>query len=200
MAAARAKGEGKLSTVRQIALVPMPDEPASVRKRRLRAQKKAGPLWAGTAAEQNVEAEARDRARGYERKRVMRAEQGSQIDRYRKRGSIDLPQFHAAEKLANLFAGSGLNPKLTANWDTTFGGNSGLPGMGPTAREYMLAMQAVGIILSPVLVHVVFQDQSAVSWAVALGKPQKDGMAALRLALDALCFHWRFKKPPHEWS
>jgi hypothetical protein len=167
-------------------------------RRMLKAQDRPRTVDPITAAEERIEERARGQDAAYKRKRAMRADKGTQIDRYHSRGSIDGPQKTAAEKLAQLFSSSGLNPKVTANWDSTFSGGAQSPGMGPTAREYMLAMQAVGIILSSVVVWVVLQDHSAESWAQKTGKPEKDGIAALRLGLDALAVHFRLRSPPQK--
>ena len=58
------------------------------------------------------------------------------------------------------------------------------------AASFATAMRAVGIVLSPVLAHVVLNGRSAHSWASDRGRPTEDGIAALRLALDALVAHY----------
>jgi hypothetical protein len=168
------------------------NRPRSELRRIVQTRQNAGTIWAGKAAEERVQEAGDALAREYERKRVKRADKKTQIELYHPR-SIDLAQKNAAEKLKSDWQNSGLNPRVVAAYDSAVGGGgNNMPGMGTTARDYMLAMQAVGMILSPVLVHVVIEDQSAESWAQLKGKPLKDGIAALRLALDALCEHYRF--------
>lgn len=116
-----------------------------------------------------------------ERRRIRTAEAVPVIDRYKRRGEITDEQHRAAERLWSDFVRSGFNP-----WARSFaegGGGFGpkTPGMGPRAVEYNQAMQAVGITLSPVLVHVVIYDN-----------PLEGGMTieALRIALDRLYVHY----------
>jgi hypothetical protein len=53
---AKAKGDSAEALLRRISKIPMPEEPASVRRRRLRAARQPKPtLWAGDAAELAIE-------------------------------------------------------------------------------------------------------------------------------------------------
>lgn len=52
------------------------------------------------------------------------------------------------------------------------------------------AMRGVGRTLWPVLVWVAIEGGSATGWARAVSRPDEDGMAVLRVALDALSAHY----------
>ena len=58
-------------------------------------------------------------------------------------------------------------------------------------RRFEAALQAVGQWLSPILVHVAICDLSPSDWSRDRGFPPRDGIAILRLALDALRWHYR---------
>lgn len=61
-------------------------------------------------------------------------------------------------------------------------------------RAYGRAVVAMGNQLAPVAVWVIIAGRSAKAWAERAGKPQDDGIAALRLALDALVDHYGLRK------
>lgn len=142
-----------------------------------------------------AEGKSRRAAAEHERAVVIprRVEKTTMLERYRRRGSIDSRQHRAAERLQELHAHSGYAPRLVAGYGAGSGGAPPGPGLGPTSAEYAAAMRAVGIILSPVLVAVVLEDRAAEAWALSTNRPGKDGIAALRLALDALVEHFGYK-------
>lgn len=197
--AARAKGEGKLSTVARIALVPMPEEPASVRRRRLRAQAKAGTVWAGTAAEQAVAERERQKAKEHELviNKPRRAMLKPQVERLFIDGVIDEQQHRSAERLMRDFETSGFKPGVVASYDGVGIGGAGMIGTGPTAKEYMNAMTAIGPALQPVVIAVLFFDVSPAQWAEANSRGMRnDGVPLLRAGLDNLAFYYGFKRSP----
>lgn len=57
--------------------------------------------------------------------------------------------------------------------------------------RFKAAVDAMGPMLWPVVLWVVVTGRSAAEWAKAVSKPQTDGIAALRLGLDALVTHYR---------
>jgi Domain of unknown function (DUF6456) len=63
-------------------------------------------------------------------------------------------------------------------------------------RRFEKALQAVGKWLSPVLIHVAILDEAPCHWAERYGRPAKDGIACLRLALDALMVHYGMRSWP----
>jgi hypothetical protein len=56
--------------------------------------------------------------------------------------------------------------------------------------NFRAALDAMGPVLWPVVLWVVVSGRSAAEWAKSAGKPQTDGIAALRLGLDALVRHY----------
>lgn len=116
----------------------------------------------------------------------------SAMERYWVRSEITQQQFRDGERLLNDWLLSGLDPQITAAYDAAFAHAcmAPVPGTGPGYTFYAAAMRAVGQILSPVLCHVVLHGYPASSWAESIHRPSKDGIAALRLALDALALHY----------
>jgi hypothetical protein len=197
MAAARQKGEGKLSTVRQIAALPMPEEPASVRRRRLKAAGRTVDCL--TAAKQAVADADRRRAKEHELDYVIpkRVAAKSQIERLFDDGTVDEQQKRAADRLLSDFATSGFEPGVIASYSGAGVGGAGMIGSGPTAREYMMAMIAIGPALVPVVIAVLWFDVSPSVWAGKNGRQNaKDGVPMLRAALDNLAIHYGMKRSP----
>jgi hypothetical protein len=118
----------------------------------------------------------------------------AQIDRLFDAGSINERQHRAAQKLLELYQDSGFEPRVIAAYDTTVGYGAGMIGSGPKAREYSEAMQAVGMVLSPVLVVVVFYGWSPSQWAANKGYPRNYGMPMLHAALDMLAAHFEGRR------
>jgi hypothetical protein len=145
------------------------------------------------AAELAVEERDRARVRALEvRTAPLRlVARQSALERYFVRGEVSPAQYHDGERLLRDWVSSGLEPQITGAYgDQLTSTSPPVPGIGPAYPYYTAAMRAVGIILSPVLAHVVLHSQSASSWAESIGRPRTDGIAALRLALDALgCFY-----------
>lgn len=143
------------------------------------------------AAELAVDEADAERARRNE-KRILSRRTGSVMDRYLKRGEVNRQQYADGERLWSDYMQSGLTATVTGSYgQSTPGTGQPTPGCGPRYAKYRDAMRAVGIILSPVLAHVVLQGLSASSWAIEHHRPISDGIVALRLALDALGAHYR---------
>ena len=146
------------------------------------------------AAELAVEQADRARARRME---ILTAEgrvvaRQTPLERYLARQEVTREQYHHAEHLLRDWLSSGLEPHITGAYgDQLTGVGPPVPGTGPAYAYYTAAIRAVGIVLSPVLVHVVLLGFSARSWAETAARPPTDGMPALRLALDALGEHYR---------
>jgi hypothetical protein len=144
------------------------------------------------AAEMIVDEEDAERAkRDAKRQGVKRARQ-TPMERYKARGEITSQHFTDAERLWSDYVQSGLTANTTGSYgQSTPGGSAPTPGCGPRYLQYSAAMRAVGIILSPVLVHVVLEGEPADMWAMKNRRPAREGIITLRLALDALGAHYR---------
>ena len=120
----------------------------------------------------------------------------SAMERYLARGEVSGQQYRDGERLLRDWLLSGLEPQITGAYEAAFLGAAIplVPGLGPGWSFYASAMRAVGIILSPVLCHVVLHGCSASSWAEGTQRRRTDGIAALRLALDALGEHYRRRR------
>ena len=120
----------------------------------------------------------------------------SALERYLARGEVSAQQYRDGERLLRDWLLSGLEPQITGAYEAAFLGAAMplVPGLGPGWSFYAAAMRAVGLILSPVLAHVVLHGCSASSWAEETHRPRSDGIAALRLALDALGAHYRGRR------
>lgn len=137
-----------------------------------------------------------------ERVTGFRAVTASPLERMRKRNEVSAWQAACGHLYRSQWEQSGRHePRVTARYaEPTDQGDI----REPTKREldakrkYEAATQAVGIILAPVLVHVVLLECTAASWAEARGHRGRQagiiGMTTLRLALDALGEHYRLQK------
>lgn len=141
-----------------------------------------------TAVEHAIEEADTERARRHPRpKNPVKP-----MERYLARGEVSRLQFDHGERLWADFMRSGLTAIVTGSYVASApSGERVTPGCGPRYAEYRDAMRAVGIILSPVLMHVVLEGRSASSWATEHQRPIGEGIVALRLALDALGAHYR---------
>ncbi len=125
------------------------------------------------------------------------------IEHYRDRNLITKGQEIAAQRLRSDYVvghGGAVIGRLVSSYGDapppSPGGSFSPPYTAAEGRqEYSTAMQAVGQILSPILVHVVIDGKTAASWAEGRGKQgsgaAQDGMTTLRLGLDALAQHYR---------
>lgn len=112
-------------------------------------------------------------------------------DRYWRRGLITERQHVAAERLWSDWYASGRAPTIVASYtermDRGDGADDGRLLASDRCRQ---AIQAVGIYLSPILVHVVCTDGAIEAWSVNRMK-QVEAMALLRVALSTLADHYR---------
>ena len=145
------------------------------------------------AAELAVEEQEERREREERPRQASKRARQTPMERYLARGEVTRQQFDDAERLWGDYMRSGLTAAVTGSYGTSTGGGSGAPtpGCGPRYAQYQAAMRAVGIILSPVLVWVVLEGNAASDWARKSERAVGDGIAALRLALDALGMHYR---------
>jgi len=148
------------------------------------------------AERRNLERQERNaRARSVivEDPRPRRAGTKTQLEILYGRGAITLQQKNAGERLYRDYHLSGAEPRVTANLEPSLGGRSaGVVDMQADAYErYQRAVQAVGPILSPVLVHVVLLDGSAGDWALSVGLKRGRGPARLEVALEILIQHYQ---------
>lgn len=136
--------------------------------------------------------------------KVARVTSQTMLDRYLIRGQLADPQpgsssgdataarrFRAASRLYEDWYACGLDPCVVANYSERLD-RSVTPG-DPTAHRYIAfrrALQAVGLQLSPILVHVVLLDKPASQWVAAHRYAAQAAMPILHLALDALAAHY----------
>lgn len=127
------------------------------------------------------------------------------LDKYRSEGALgrgdsemNYRLWKAGHMLRQSFRLSKMGgARVTANLLAIGGKGNGQQAITDAAADahhaYQLAMRDVGVVLGPVIVHVVCMEGTAAEWAEQYGwkNRKKDGMAALRLALDALARHYR---------
>lgn len=121
-----------------------------------------------------------------------RVDASTVMDRYLNRGEVTQRQYDSSQKFYRAFYRAGLEPHVTAIYGEWVRGTAGA-GENLDVHshiEFQRALRAVGIILSPVLVHVVCIGGSAMDWAVSTMRHPKSGIEILRLALDSLANHY----------
>jgi len=115
----------------------------------------------------------------------------SMIDRYRHKKQITVKQSDAALKLRADWEMAGRQMAVTGTYGQAGQGNPEMSDMAALASaRYVKATRAVGVELSPILVHVALLDGSASDWAKTTQREPKSGIEILRLALDALARHY----------
>ena len=115
------------------------------------------------------------------------------VDRYVRKGWISQRQWQAAERIAALWHAAGLEPKVTANWNATTQATAlGNVGMAASERQAHARMElrrvlarCGGQIGAAVIVAVVCDRESVVSWSAKMQWPREHGMGALKVALEA---------------
>lgn len=128
------------------------------------------------------------------------------LDHYRDSNALDPRDrrnnarlYRSGDRLRREWQTSKLTPRMTSDLLGAGGNDAAVPGaMTDRALDaftrYARAMRVVGVVLSPVLVHVVCLEGTARQWALGRGvrlpAAQTAGMTALRLALDALARHY----------
>lgn len=116
----------------------------------------------------------------------------SMIARYRHKRQITTKQADAAEKIRGDWEMAGRQMAVTGTYGQAGLGRPEMSDMAALAHtRYVNAVRAVGIELSPILVHVALLDGSASDWAKSTHREPKSGIEILRLALDALARHYR---------
>lgn len=126
---------------------------------------------------------------------VRRSLDVAPLDHYARRELITQHQWKAGDMLRAVFRLAGIEPRVTANLLGTGGGAVDISDAKASAmHDYRLAMTAVGVVLSPIIVHVVCLERLAVEWAELRGlrgtSAKVAGMTTLRLALDSLVHHY----------
>jgi hypothetical protein len=122
----------------------------------------------------------------------------TQLEFLEGRGSITTRQHAAGDRLYLDFSRAGDLPQVVARYEQ----NTGRPDRGQIAfrdwtpgqvqarERFEQAMQAVGLLLLPIVMHVCICDLPLGDWRRA-GMRNGDGAALLRLALDGLADHYR---------
>lgn len=118
------------------------------------------------------------------------------IDRYRRDGAVSEAQHRAGTRLrSDWIDGSGSGRTTALYGERQSPGGDISDSQAERHHDYVLAMQALGPELSPVIVHVVLLEGSASSWAEQRGRrgtgAKVEGMVTLRIALDRLARHYR---------
>lgn len=122
--------------------------------------------------------------RHYRRGEISKAQfaAGSRFQRITERVTVGVPSQLDPDKL-DAPRGTGSTPDVAF---FTIGEYAAIASGG-----FKAAIDALGPQLWPVVLWVVVTGRSAAEWARAVEKPQTDGIAALRLGLDALVKHYR---------
>ena len=118
------------------------------------------------------------------------------IDRYRRDGAVSEAQHRAGTKLRSDWVDGAGSGRTTARYAPPQSpGGEMSDSQAECHHAYVMAMQALGPELSPVVVHVVLLEGSASSWAEQRGRrgtgAKVEGMVTLRIALDRLARHYR---------
>lgn len=134
-------------------------------------------------------------ARG-ERVATVRVLSTAPLDRYRRDGNISEAQYRAGCRLRSDWAVGEGTRRLIALYGERQSSATGEISDAQAERrhEYVIAMQALGPELSPVIVHVVLMEGTAPGWAEDRGRrgtgAKVEGMVTLRIALDRLARHY----------
>lgn len=117
-------------------------------------------------------------------------------ERWLKRGEISELQFVAARMLLDAVEATGRGVRSSLNFEPSDGDPEAAAlhrggRYAQAAARVRGALAAAGSTLAPVLIAVIIDGQSATAWAAAAGRPPRDGIAAVRLALDALVEHFK---------
>lgn len=140
-----------------------------------------------------VETDTRGRVTG----RGNRDRAVSTPERLFRRGEISEFQYTAARMLIDAAEAAGRGVRSSLNIEPGGGGDREAATLHHGARythaaaRVRDALAAAGSTLAPVLIAVVIEGQSATAWAASTGRNPRDGIAAVRLALDALVEHFR---------
>lgn len=123
---------------------------------------------------------------------VRRSSHKTQIDLLYGRGGIDARLRNAGHRLYADWYRSGAHPQVVSScWTSTGSGRGDMTERQVQAwKAFQRAIQAVGLILSPVVIDVCLWDRAAGDWAANAGKPRSDGPAILRLGLEVLAVHY----------
>lgn len=129
------------------------------------------------------------------------------LDRYKRRHELD-PRagdanyrlWKGGHELRKLFRMARFSPRVIANLLAAGGSGAGIQAeiadnAADARHAYQRAMVEMGPVLAPVLVHVVCMEETAQSWAAAHAPSCKDGLPALRLALERLARHFETYPP-----
>ncbi len=137
---------------------------------------------------------ARGQARAGD-KPPLRVATQTMLDRYVVRGHISEQQYQAGLRLYATWRKTGRALRMTSSYERTIPSTGEMsPQQRDAWTEVNEAMRAVGKQLSAVLVHVVFCDEPARTWATANGGDAKGGILVLRMALNALADHYRLRR------
>lgn len=119
------------------------------------------------------------------------------LDRYRQRGQITDRQFDAGERLHGLWRAAGAAQTVVMHYGIRIQGRGDLGERQAALRgDVTRALTTVGPRLASVLVHVCLCDEAAGDWGERHRGRSGDGIAVLRLALDALADHWGLPGEP----
>jgi hypothetical protein len=125
--------------------------------------------------------------------RKPRVKSQSLLDRYLRRKQIGQRQYEAGCLFAHdweIAKASGARIGSYAPLIASGTQSWHLESLAGSALGWAAAARAIGAQLVSVVIHVCVLDQSTEAWAQARGKPERDGMPVLRLALDALAEHY----------
>jgi hypothetical protein len=165
----------------------MPRRRSERAQRRIRERTRANALRLETA----------EIVKGERTIRLTRARHKTQLEFLENRGSLSPRQVAAGLRLYLDFAQAGALPHVVARYEQSMGrpdrGQVAFRDWTPVqvaARErFTQALQALGLLLSPVVMHTAVLDQPLGDWH-RTGLKNGDGAALLGLALDGLADHY----------
>lgn len=118
----------------------------------------------------------------------------SRLERMHKRGEVTAEQRQAGEKFALDMEQAQRSTRSCLDFDIAQGGDVAPSRLGAHRAEAEMAvrdaMQVMGLMVWPVVVWVAVDGRSAKDWALSNGKAGRDGLAVLRVGLDALVKHY----------
>ena len=129
----------------------------------------------------------------------------SPLDYYYKRKQITELQYKAGRRFNGDFIYSGMNPNTTMNYKNFMLGKSKQKNAScfepandnqiDAKERFSNALDTIGRVLSPILIHVCCFEGYAGDWAAMNGKAGRqgktEGMVTLRIALEHLAIHYK---------
>ena len=115
------------------------------------------------------------------------------LDRYWRRKEITYDEYDAGRRLHADWYFAVSQPRVTASYNNEI--RLRKPSTAADDREdaryrYTAAVQHVGQVLNPIIIHVACMEGSAAEWAAGQGCPPNHGLPLLRAALRQLALYY----------